>query len=237
MSAVPRQEDIRAKNPLRVGVATLGEIERRLRAFQIMNQSSTKKRYILSRESLREAPDQKVILEKSAEIDLAAVKLLSRYFKPDKLINIFQPDEGVIIVSDMSSPQGISFTMDIVTQTMKIGGGIYEGFIERVDSFGEMLNLLKKVLFPRVIVIGYLLPERIESEKINFVRSQRIDQYIHLLELTHSLHKKEPYFFGTPLGEKCQHAHVDPDDPYAWSRLTEEVVREYTRDYVIEEKK
>ena len=234
MSAVKGQETIQSENPLRIGTAKLGELDERLKAFRVMNQVSAKKRYIIGREALKRPGYDEFVLEKSKEIDVSVVKLLSRYFEPDKEIKIFQPDEGIVIVSDMSSPQGISFSMDIVTQIMNIGGGVYEGFIERIDSFGELLNLLKNVLFSRLLLIGYLPSERLEAEKINFIRAQRVDQYIRLVELTHSVYKKEPYFANL---NKCRQIHIDPDDPYAWGRLIIEVIREYTRGYFIEDTK
>ena len=232
MSAVEGQGSIRSENPLCIGVSSLRELEEKLKAFRVMNQNSVKKRYILIREALTRPGHDKPLIEKSTEIDVAAVKLLSRYFDADEELKIFQPDEGIVIISDMSSPQGISFSMDIVTQIMNIGGGAYEGFIERIDSFGELLNLLKKVLFPRLLLIGCLSPERLEAEKINFIRAQRVDQYIRLIELTHSVYKKEPYFSKL---NKCKQIHIDPDDPYAWGRLIIEVIREYTRGYFVEE--
>ena len=232
MSTLQEQEPIRSENPLCIGVSNLGKLEEKLKAFRVMNQNSVKKRYILAREALKRPGHDTPILEKSAEIDVPAVKLLSRYFDGEKEIKIFQPDEGIVIMSDMASPQGISFSMDIVTQIMNIGGGVYEGFIERVDSFGELLNLLKKVLFPRLLLIGSLSSERLESEKINFIRAQRVDQYIRLIEITHSVYKKEPYFSKL---SKCRQIHIDPDDPYAWGRMIIEVIREYTRDYFIED--
>ena len=34
-------------------------------------------------------------------------------------MKIFQPDEGVVILSDMSDPNGIALSMDLVTQILK----------------------------------------------------------------------------------------------------------------------
>ena len=74
--------------------------------------------------------------------------LLKRAFKPTHTFKTFQPDEGIVILSDMSTPAGISLSMDLVTQIMNIGGGAYEAFIDRVDSFKELNTLLQKALFP-----------------------------------------------------------------------------------------
>lgn len=234
MATQQGQESIRSENPLRIGVSSLRELEEMLKAFRVMNQNSFKKRYVLLREVMKKPGYDTPMLEKSAEIEVPAVRLLSRYIDKDKEIKIFQPDEGIAIISDMNSPQGISLSMDIVTQIMNIGGGAYEAFIERVNSFGELLNLLKKALFPRLLLIGYLSPKRLETEKINFVRTQRVDQYIRLIEITHSVYKKEPYFSKL---NKLKQIHIDPDDPHAWSRLIIEVIREYTRAYFIEDNK
>ena len=68
-------------------------------------------------------------------------------------------------------------------------------------------------------------------EKINFVRSKHIDQYVRMIEITHSVYKKEQYF------PRMKHVHLDPDDPYAWGRLIIELIREYTRPYFVEQVK
>ena len=160
-------EDLRKKeNPLRIGMCTLDELEEKIKAFRTMNQSALKKRYILSRDVLR-APTGESILQKSTEIDISRAKLLRRHFNGDFLLKTFQPDEGIVLISDMSSMEGISLSMDMVTQMMNVGGGAYEGFIDRVDSFTDFLNLLKKALFPKLVVIGFLPPDRLEMERIN----------------------------------------------------------------------
>ena len=109
--------------------------------------------------------------------------------------------------------------MDIVTQIMNIGGGAYEGFIDRVDSFTDFLNLLKKALFPKLLIIGYIPPDRLESEKVNFVRAKRVDHYIRAIELTHSAMKPQPYF------PKIKQVHIDTSDPKSWGRFIIEIVR------------
>ncbi len=218
---------IKNENPLKIGICQLGELEERLKAFRLMNQTAVRKRYVLSREIV-DTPSNVPVLKKSVEIDVPTVKLLRRYFPIDREMKIFQPDEGIVILSDMSDPNGIALSMDLVTQILNIDGGAYEGFIERVDSFGEFLQLLKKVLFPRLVIIGYLSPSRLEMEKINFVRSRHMDQYLRMIEITHSVYKKEPYF------PRVRQIHLDPDDPYAWGRLIIEIIREYIRPYFSE---
>ncbi|MBI3395703.1 MAG: hypothetical protein HY042_07710 [Spirochaetia bacterium] len=225
----PGKEDIRKKeNPLRIGICTLDELEEKVKAFRIMNQSALKKRYVLSRDAVR-VPTSEMVLQKSSEIDISKAKLLRRHFHGDFLLKTFQPDEGIVIISDMSTPEGISLSMDIVTQIMNLGGGAYEGFIDRVDSFTDFLNLLKKALFPKLVIIGYLPADRLEMERINFVRARRVDQYIRSIELTHGLQKPQAYF------PKIKQVHIDQADPKSWGRFIIEVVREYTKPYFVEE--
>lgn len=223
------KEELRKKeNPLRIGMCTLDELEEKVKAFRIMNQSALKKRYVLSRDVVT-APTGELVLQKSSEVDISKAKLLRRHFQGNHVLKTFQPDEGVVIISDMSTPEGISLSMDIVTQIMNLGGGAYEGFIDRVDSFTDFLNLLKKALFPKLVVIGYLPPERLEMERINFVRARRVDQYIRVIELTHGLMKPQAYF------PKIKQVHIDQVDPKSWGRFIVEVVREYTKPYFVEE--
>ena len=44
------KEEQKKDNPLRIGVCNLDELEEKVKAFRVMNQSALKKRYILSRE-------------------------------------------------------------------------------------------------------------------------------------------------------------------------------------------
>lgn len=222
---------IEEKNSLQIGVCDLRTIEERLKAFRIMNQTTVKKRYLLSRETLYSPHTDKPIIKKNDELDLSALRLIRRYFDADKVIKTFQPDEGIVIVSNMSHPKGISFSMDLITQVMNISGGVYEGFIDRVDSFEELLLLLRKVLFPRLLIIGYIGEEGLENEAHNFVKANQIDQYMRLMEVTHSTHKKEAYF---PKISKMEHIKIDNEDPYGWGRFIIKVVRNYTSPYFTE---
>jgi hypothetical protein len=154
--------------------------------------------------------------------------LLRRKFKGDSVFKTFQPDEGIVIISDMASPEGVGLTMDIVTQIMNLGGGAYEGFIDRVDSFTDFINHLKKALFPKLIIIGYIPQERLQSEIINFVRVKRIDNYLRVLELTHSSLKPVGYF------PKIKQIAIT-DDPRSWGRFVVDIIREYTKPYLIEQ--
>ncbi|MBP9889057.1 MAG: hypothetical protein KBF93_22370 [Leptospiraceae bacterium] len=215
------------ENILKIGFNTLSEIEEKVKSFRIMNQNAAKRRYIITRENIRDN-SQKVIIPKAAEIDISATMLLRRQFKGDTIFKTFQPDEGIVIISDMATMEGVTLTMDIVTQIMNLGGGAYEGFIDRVDSFTDFINHLKKALFPKLIIIGYIPKERIQSEMINFVRVKRIDNYLRTLELTHSVHKPQGYF------PKIKQVPIN-EDPKSWGRFVVEIVREYTKSYLIEQ--
>ena len=222
---------IEEKNSLQIGVCDLRTIEERLKAFRIMNQTTVKKRYLLSRETLYSPHTGKPIIKKNDELDLSALRLIRRYFDDDRVMKIFQPDEGIVIVSNMSHPKGISFSMDLTTQIMNISGGVYEGFIDRVDSFEELLLLLRKVLFPRLLIIGYIGEEGLENETNNFKKTHQIDQYMRIMEVTHSKNKKKAYFSKI---FKMEHIRIDDEDPYGWGRFIIKIVRNYTAPYFTE---
>jgi len=219
----------RRENVLKIGFATLDEIEEKVKAFRVMNQNAIKKRYIISRDPIFEPGTAKILLQKAQEIDVSATKLLRRHFKGSDQFKVFQPDEGLVIISDMSTMEGVGFSMDIVTQIMNLGGGAYEGFIDRVDSFEDFIELLKKNLFPRLIIVGYVPKERLQNEIINFVKVKKIDNYLRAIELTHSLHKPGSYF------PKIKQVLISQEDARSWGRFVVEIVREYTRPYFVEE--
>ncbi|MBL8020185.1 MAG: hypothetical protein JNM27_11015 [Leptospirales bacterium] len=223
------KEEIRKKeNPLRIGVCTLDELEEKVKAFRVMNQTALKKRFILCREEVATSTGE-IVVNKRSEIDISKAKLMRRHFQGDKVLKTFQPDEGIVIISDMSNPEGIPLSMDLVTQVMNLGGGTYEGFIDRVDSFADFLNLLKKALFPRLVIVGYLPSDRIDMETMNFARARKVDQYVRVIELTHTVFKPKPYF------SKVKHIHIDTADARTWGRFIIEIVREYTKPYFVEE--
>ncbi len=228
MNTSPSDPDQNVKNPLRIGICNLNELEERSKAFRIMNQTSNKKRYLLSREEIKFA-GQQTILKKSSEIDISIAKLLRRHYPSNHFIKMFQPDEGIVIVSDMKTPQGISFSMDIVTQILNIAGGAYEGFVDRVDSFADFIHLLNNALFPKLVLIGHLSPENLELEKANFIRGRRMDHFIRFLEITHRNHKPESYF------PKLKQVDINSNDSKSWGRLILEIIREYTKPYFLEE--
>jgi len=217
------------ENVLKIGFATLDEIEEKVKAFRVMNQNAVKKRYIITRDPIFEPGGTKPLLQKAQEIDVSAAKLLRRHFKGSDQFKVFQPDEGIVIISDMTTMEGVSFSMDIVTQIMNLGGGSYEAFIDRVDNFEDFIELLKKNLFPRLIIVGYLPKEKIQNEIINFVKVKRIDNYLRAIELTHSVFKPQANF------PKIKQVLISQEDPRSWGRFVVEIVREYTRPYFVEE--
>lgn len=228
MRSEKKEESRESENPLRIGLCSLNDLEDRIKAFRVMNPNSLKKRFILSRESIV-GPDGQQIVQKSLEIDISKAKLLRRHFPGNHVIKTFQPDEGLVIVSDMTRPEGISLSMDLVTQIMNLGGGAYEGFIDRVDSFTDFLDLLKKALFPRLVVVGYFPPEKLEAEKKNLARVRRVDNYLRIVELTHAVTKPQPYF------PHLKQIHIDTHDPKSWGRFIVDLIREYTKPYFVED--
>lgn len=216
------------ENVLQIGFCSLDEIEERVKSFRMMNQNASKKRFIISREDIKDQSG-KMILSKAAEIDISAAKLLRRNFKGSHVFKTFQPDEGIVIISSMDSMEGVSFTMDIVTQIMNLGSGAYEGFIDRVDSFADFLNLLKKNLFPKLVIIGYIPKESLQNEMVNFVRLKKMDSYLRTIELTHSTFKPQSYF------PKIKQVNISSEDAKSWGRFVIEIIREYTRSYLVEE--
>lgn len=215
-------------NPLRIGITTLDELEEKIKAFRIINLSSLKKRFIISREDIYAPDSNEKILEKGKEIDVSKIKLLRKYFDGNHIIKTFQPDEGIVLVSDMNRKESIPLSMDILTQLMNIGKGAYEGFIDRVDNFEECLTFLKKTLFPRLMIIGYLPSENIENERLNLVRIRRIDHYIRIIEIVHTKYKPAPYF------PKIKNVIIEAGNPKSWIRFLLEVIQEYNRGYLVE---
>jgi hypothetical protein len=224
-----KEQKTNIENPLHIGISTLDELEEKIKAFRIMNQSALKKRFILSREDVFIPGTGDKILQKGLEIDISRAKLMRRHFPGNHIFKTFQPDEGIVIISDMNEMQAIQMTMELVTQVMNLGRGAYEGFIDRVDNFGDFLNLLKKALFPKLMIIGYLSSKNLESEQLNFVRVRRVDHYIRVIEITHSQYKPRPYF------PRIKNIHIDTADPKSWSRFVVEIIREYTKSYFVAE--
>lgn len=222
-----KSENTLSSNVLKIGISDLSTLEEKVRAFININLTVKNKRFVISREEVSDS-EGKIILQKGEDIDIPKVKLMKRLFK-DKVIKTFQPDEGVVIVSDMSSPAGIQLSMDLVTQIMNIGGGAYEAFIDRVDNFREMSNLLKKTLFPKLIILGYISEEKKQEDELIYNAIRRADPYLRFIEIVHTEVKPNAVF---PVMKQIV---ISPSDKDSWKRFILEIINEYTKPYNIEE--
>ena len=218
-----------ANNVLKIGISSLEELEIKVKAFRTINLNSKKRRFIISREDLKDASGN-IVVSKGEDIDLAKVKLLRRANKADTLIKTFQPDEGIVLLTDMNSPMGIQLSMDMVTQIMNMGGGAYEAFIDRVDSFKEFSALLNKALFPKLVVIGFMPAENLAEEIKYFHLVKKLDPYIRMIEITHTALKPASAL------PKLKQISISPDDKDSWKRFILEIIQEYTKPYSIEER-
>ena len=223
--------EIRSSNILRIGSSTLVELEEKVKALRTINLNVKKRRFIITREDIKVASGD-VIIPKGSDLDISKVMLLKRHFKPDHQIKTFQPDEGIVLVSDMSTPVGIQFSMDLVTQVMNIGGGAYEAFIDRVDSFKEFAALYNKALFPKLAVVGYIPPqvERVKEELAFYQLITRTDPYIRMIEIMHTQIKPNPII------PRMRSLAINPEDRDSWKRFILEIITEYTKAYSIEER-
>jgi len=220
-------QKIDPENPLRIGISTLDELEEKVKAFRVINLSSLKKRFIISREDVLNPETGEKILEKGKEIDVNRIKQLRKYFEGNQIFKTFQPDEGIVLISDMNRKESIPLSMEVLTQLMNLGKGAYEGFIDRVDNFEECLNLLKKTLFPRLMIIGYLPYENIDNERLNLVRIRRVDHYIRIVEVIHTKYKPIPHF------PKIKTLTIESGNPKSWNRFLLEIIQEYNRGYLV----
>ncbi|HRP68151.1 MAG TPA: hypothetical protein PLY93_01315 [Turneriella sp.] len=223
--------EIRSSNILRIGTSSLGELEEKVKALRTINLNVKKRRFLVSREDIKLTSGE-VIVPKGSDIDISKVMLLKRHFKADHIIKTFQPDEGIVLVSDMSTPVGIQFSMDLVTQVMNIGGGAYEAFIDRVDSFKEFAALYNKALFPKLAIIGYIpmQTERIKEELAFYQLIARTDPYIRMIEILHTVIKPNPII------PRLRNLPINPDDRDSWKRFILEIITEYTKAYSIEQR-
>lgn len=223
--------EIRSSNILRIGSSTLVELEEKVKALRTINLNVKKRRFIICREDIKLASGE-VMIPKGSDIDISKVMLLKRHFKPEHQIKTFQPDEGIVLVSDMSTPVGIQFSMDLVTQVMNIGGGAYEAFIDRVDSFKEFAALYNKALFPKLAIVGYIpmQPERLKEELAFYQLIARTDPYIRMLEIMHTVIKPQP------LIPRMRNLTINPEDRDSWKRFILEIITEYTKAYSLEQR-
>ncbi len=216
-------------NVLKIGISTLSELEEKVKAFRTINLNVKKRRFILSREEIRDSSGTPIV-KKGEEFDVSKVMLLKRGHKADDTFKTFQPDEGIVIISDMSTPAGIQLSMDLVTQVMNIGGGAYEAFIDRVDSFRELSGLLQKALFPKLMIVGYITPEKVQEEAAFYNVIRRADPYLRILEVLHTGVKQRG------LLAKVNHISIHAEDKESWKRFIVEIVQEYTKPYSMEER-
>ena len=215
-------------NVLKIGISSLNEVEEKVKAFRGINPNVKKKRYILSREEIR-SPEGEQILKKAQEIDIVKVKLLRRLFKGSRIFKTFQPDEGILLVSDMNSTKGINFSIDLTAQVMNIGGGSYEGFVDRVDNFTEMYKLLQKTLFPKLVIVGYLAEDQLEKQRAMQSVISKEDPYIRFLEITHKQLKPSPAFQG-----RMRNVQISSEERDSWKTFISEVIKAYTKPYLTE---
>jgi hypothetical protein len=218
----------RQKNVLKIGINTLEELDLKVKAFRYINPVSRQKRFILASEDIIDE-DGNQIAAKGDELDAAKIMLMRRYFKPTKSFKTYQPDVGIVLVSEMKGGDGVQLTMDLVTNVMNIGRGIYQSLIERIDSFAELNNLLKvKKLFPRLIIIGYIPNEKLNEEHQIFQIIQKNEPYIRMMEVLHSPAKQKPLF------PKLINTTIIPNDKAALTKFYITIIQEYTKDYSIE---
>ncbi|RME90463.1 MAG: hypothetical protein D6767_06815 [Candidatus Hydrogenedentota bacterium] len=223
------KQEARSGNVLRIGISTLQELEEKIKAFRTINLNAKKKRFILARETIKDNMGN-ILVSKGEEITLPVVLQMRRFYKPDHVFKTFQPDEGIALISDMSTPAGIQLSMDLVTQIMNIGGGAYEAFIDRVDSIKELSQLLAKALFPKLVIIGYIPPERVREEIAYYQIIKKADPYIRIIEIQHSTIKP------TPIIPKIKHLQIIAEDKESWVRFILDIIQEYTKPYSIEER-
>jgi hypothetical protein len=217
-------------NVLRVGFSTLSEIEEKLKAFRIMNQTSLKKRYILARETRYYPYTEESYIQKGKEISFSRIRDLKRELPSDTVLKTFQPDEGIVLISDITNNEGIYLSNELMWRLDSLQIRNYDRFMERTDSFSEFLELMKEQLFPKLIIIGYLPPDRIEMEKVNFSRVRKFDTFLRVFEVTHTVLKPQPYF------PKIKQVVIDhTTGASGWSRFLAEVIREYTKPYYVED--
>lgn len=222
-------DDIKSSNVLKIGTSTMADLTEKVKAFRTMNLKVKKRRFLISRENILDQ-DKNVVVKKGEDIDISKTMLLRRIYKADHEFKTFQPDEGIVLISDMTSPAGISLSMDLVTQVMNIGGGAYEAFIDRVDSFEELHSLLQKALFPKMVIVGYIPLEKLKNELAYYNEVARVDPFLRFIEILHTQIKPMPIL------PRLRNVTISPEDRDSWKRFIIEVVQEYTKPYSIEER-
>ncbi|MDH5716745.1 MAG: hypothetical protein OEZ22_03790 [Spirochaetia bacterium] len=221
--------EIKNSNILKVGINSLKELEEKIKALRTINLHSKRKRYIISR---TEIPDNSgnLIMQKGEDFDYPKTMLLKRFYKPGFMFKTFQPNEGITIVSSMNNAEGIQMTMDLVTQIMNIGGGAYEAFIDRVDSFSGLSTIMGNAIYPKLVIVGYISSENITNEINYFRKIANDDPYIRFVEVIHSKIKPKPVL------EKIKTILISTADKDCWKKFILEVIKEYISPYNIEER-
>jgi|YNPMSStandDraft_1061717.scaffolds.fasta_scaffold11928_4 hypothetical protein len=220
-------EEQKQLNILRIGIANLPELEELVKAFRLMNQYSKRRRFIVSREDLKDTYGN-IIVEKAHDINISVVKLLQRNFKPDTDFKIFSSDEGIAIVTNTESPNAKEFSSQLIATIEGIGGGIYKPFIDTVSSFYELFKLFEKGLSPKLVVVGYIPVKQVAQEVSMYNEIKKYDPYIRILDITHDELKPKSFLKGATI------FHFDKD-PKVWHRLLTKIIQEYTKPYFMEE--
>ncbi len=224
------REEIIPDNALLCGYSSLTDIEEKLKAFRIINQSSLKKRVLLADETVFYSGTQEPLLRRGREITQVQVKELRKEYPPETIFRTIQPDEGIAVISDLTNQEGKTFTQEILRKVQ----GLYRPqdlrFFEHTNSFSELMELLKGTYFPKLAVIGFIPPDRTEMERVNFDRVRKFDSYLRFVELTHTIYKPQPYF---PRIKQLVIDHLNED--VTWVRMLADITREYTKPYYVDE--
>lgn len=215
-------------NVLKIGCVRLDELEEMVKAFRLMNQNSRRKRVVITRENIHD-PYNRVIVEKARDIDVSTVKLINRFYKGDKEFRVFCPVEGIAIVSDQLHDQTASFTNSIINQVMNIGGGIYQAFIDHVNSFEDLFCLLEKGLSPKLVISGVVSDEKQQHENTIIKELKTFDPHLRFLDVVHSRLKPEQLIKGSPS------VLISENDEKSWQKFVLKVIDIYTRPYFMEE--
>jgi hypothetical protein len=215
------------ENPLRIGICSLYDLEERLKAFRLMNRKGLKKRYVLSREEVR-SPEGELLLQKGQDIEIADIKRIKEKVHGSRNIKIYQPDEGIALVSDATQNEGIRMTNTILFQLQSVIGN-YSGYLDRIDSMYELLNFFRGSFFPKIILIGYMRSGMIEAEYTNLLRIHKMDGYLKFLEILHLRHKPFPYF------PEIKNVTILEDTEEGGENFRLELIREYTKPYFVDE--
>lgn len=220
-------EDQKQINILRIGVANLSELEELVKAFRLMNQYSKRRRFVVSREDLKDNYGN-IIVEKARDINISVVKLLQRNFKPDTDFKIFSSDEGIAIVTNTEAPSAKEFSLQLVAAIEGIGGGLYKPFIDTVPNFYELFKLFEKGLSPKMVVVGYIPVKQVAQEVSMYNEIKKFDPYIRILDITHDDLKPKSFLKGAVT------FHFDNGHKF-WERLLIKVIQEYTKPYFMEQ--